>query len=693
MHLRTVELRHWRSYRHAVFEFPPPDGNRNVILVRAPNEAGKTSFFEAVILGLFGRDGLPLLPRARNTAVDSRADRPLVSYSKFLEGALHRRLSGHSKPSCAVTLVFEGDNGERIELVRTWYFSAKGDHRPNEDQLQIYEGREREPLIVPVAATADSDGWHRQFVARNFLPPHLAEFFMFDGEQVQRYAHRDMTAQIRRGIEGLLGLPILYELQKSLGRYATARRANSVAPSDQKMTAIKEDIERLDAEQEKQQHIIDDASTILDGLESERDKLAQRLGSGGEGTMAEVADLVKQEERYRTASSKAFDELMKLLSGDIALTLCGAELRTATVERLRAEKAREDWEMARNQGNDRLDRYLTDFSTRLGILSPPVVGERELEIVDAARSAWQALWHPAPEGCPDYYLHSGLKGLSREHALERLDSAAGRTATELRELVGRFQSSASRADIVKGERLNLEAVIPEIEPLTNRLIEVSDEINRVRERRNTATRAREAAVGELAKLRQDQGRYAEAVGRYAPALQQAKKANDVAILIDNILKEAVPTQVDMVATAMTEAWKSMAQMEDRIDRIAISPECEVRMLNAKGEDIQGIEKSAGANQIFTQALIMAITQVSGQDFPFIVDTPLARLSTEHRFGVLRTFLRRPGQVVLLSTDEEVVGDKLEAIRDRIGAAYQLRVRAADGVAVTTVESESIEETR
>ena len=149
----------------------------------------------------------------------------------------------------------------------------------------------------------------------------------------------------------------------------------------------------------------------------------------------------------------------------------------------------------------------------------------------------------------------------------------------------------------------------------------------------------------------------------------------------------MPTQVGEVAEAMTGAWKSMAHMADRVDRIEITPECEVRMLNRRGEDLHGIEKSAGASQVFTQALIWALTHVSGQDFPFIVDTPLARLSHDQRLGVLRTFTDRPGQVILLSTDEEVVGDKLDAIRDRILVAYQLRVRHEDGVSVTTLEDD------
>jgi DNA sulfur modification protein DndD len=160
-------------------------------------------------------------------------------------------------------------------------------------------------------------------------------------------------------------------------------------------------------------------------------------------------------------------------------------------------------------------------------------------------------------------------------------------------------------------------------------------------------------------------------------------------MIDELLQEAVPTQVGHVAEEMTKAWKSMAHMIERVDRIEITKDCEVRMLNRRGENLHEIEKSAGASQVFTQALIWAITKVSGQDFPFVVDTPLARLSKDQRLGVLKTFTDRPGQVVLLSTDEEVVGDKLDAIRDRVIAAFQLRVQNEDGVSVTSVEPEVI----
>lgn len=688
MHLRVVELRDWRSYRHARFDLPVPKGRRNVVLIRGPNEHGKTSFFEAITLGMFGRDGLFLMPRARVATGGDLEERQAVTYSQFLGGSLHRRAIAQGRQSCSVTLEFEDDEGEPIVLTRKWHFSSSGQHKPYDDELVIYEGANRRPVAPPPVVT-DRESWYRDFIASRFLPAPLAEFFLFDGEQVQRYAKRGMSSQVRQGIEGLLGLPVLKSLKESLLRYAQAKRAGAAAPSDSTVRAVQADIHRLEAEIALEQRRKTEAAALLPALEAESDQLVQQLGSGGEGTMALVAELIQQEERFRADAERALDGLMRLLADDISLALAGAELREQTVSRLRAEQIREEWETGRNQGSANLSRFEADLQHRLSVASPALAESHRQFILREVRSAWESLWHPAPEGCADSYLHPGLAGVSRSQAIDRLAAAAGRSADELSELVGTVRSSVDVADAKKRERLALEQTAPEAERLSGRLREVSEEIGRLSQQRDAAIRAVEALEGQLSAKRAELGRYTDSIGRGAPSLKRASQAEAVAKLIDDILEDAIPTQVGAIADAMTKAWKSMAHMSERVAAIEIAPDCEVRMLNRKGENLHDIEKSAGASQVFTQALIWAVTHVSGQDFPFVVDTPLARLSRDQRLGVLKTFTDRSGQVILLSTDEEVVGDKLEAIRDRILAAYQLRVRSDDGVSVTTVEAEAV----
>ena len=683
MDLRSVELINWRSYRSARFELPRPHGDKNVVLVMAPNEYGKTSFFEALTLGLFGKQGLILVPRARSGAGINGQDLLNTNYSRFLEGTLHHRATDTGPSECVVKLEWEDEAGDPVEIKRTWYFSAAGRHRSGDDQLLIYEGQRRAPVFPP-AIIKDEDGWYREWIAERFLPHTLAEFFLFDGEQVQRYANHDMSDQVRRSIEGLLGFPVLKSLKDALGRYAQNRRTSAAAPSDTTVNNVKVAIGELEARIEEKEAERDKADAHLPDLDADIDELTQRLGGRGEGTVALVKSLFEDESRHRDQAERATGDLTDLLSSDIAFAVAGVSLRRATLACLHSEAKRETWETGRNEGNRNLVRFTTDLSARIGRLDPPLAEKSHVAVVEAAKEAWAALWHPPPDGCADDYLHPALTGTTRAGVIEHLESVGRHSASEVSGHVERFNAAVATAEAKKRERLELEQIAPEVQKQAERLKELTEQSGRYKEQRDAAQREMDAATAELGDRRAELARYVARLGTHAPALNYAARADAYIKLIEDLLDEAVPHEVSEVAHEMTRAWKAMAHMSDRVDRIEITPECEVRMLTAGGSDLHRIDKSAGASQVFTQALITAITKVSGRTFPFVVDTPLARLSRDQRIGVLKTFTDRRGQVILLSTDQEVVDDKLDAIRDRIIASYELRVAHDEGVAVTTV---------
>lgn len=88
MFISHIAVRDWKVFTSACFDFPAPDRDKNIVLIGAPNGYGKTSFFEAIVLGMFGRDGLPLIARSPFSGGDN--ERLAVSYKYFLEKALHK---------------------------------------------------------------------------------------------------------------------------------------------------------------------------------------------------------------------------------------------------------------------------------------------------------------------------------------------------------------------------------------------------------------------------------------------------------------------------------------------------------------------------------------------------------------------------------------------------------------------------
>ena len=82
--------------------------------------------------------------------------------------------------------------------------------------------------------------------------------------------------------------------------------------------------------------------------------------------------------------------------------------------------------------------------------------------------------------------------------------------------------------------------------------------------------------------------------------------------------------------------------------------------------------SSGEKQIFVMSLYWAIMNQSKNELPFIIDTPFARIDTEHRANITEYFFKKlTGQLLILSTDEELSNNHLEAMRDQISHVYML----------------------
>lgn len=88
-----------------------------------------------------------------------------------------------------------------------------------------------------------------------------------------------------------------------------------------------------------------------------------------------------------------------------------------------------------------------------------------------------------------------------------------------------------------------------------------------------------------------------------------------------------------------------------------------------------IDKSSlsnGEKQIFIMTLYHALISLCKHEIPFIIDTPFARIDTEHRKNISKSFFRKlQGQIFILSTNEEINSTHLKIIEDKIAVTYML----------------------
>ena len=82
--------------------------------------------------------------------------------------------------------------------------------------------------------------------------------------------------------------------------------------------------------------------------------------------------------------------------------------------------------------------------------------------------------------------------------------------------------------------------------------------------------------------------------------------------------------------------------------------------------------SKGERQIFILALYWAIIEISGQDIPFVIDTPYARIDANHRREISEKFFPNiSGQVIILSTDEEINEEYYNIVKPYVAKEYLL----------------------
>lgn len=82
--------------------------------------------------------------------------------------------------------------------------------------------------------------------------------------------------------------------------------------------------------------------------------------------------------------------------------------------------------------------------------------------------------------------------------------------------------------------------------------------------------------------------------------------------------------------------------------------------------------SKGEIQVFVMSLYWAMMQQCKCELPFIIDTPFARIDTDHRANIVEQFFKRlPGQLFVLSTDEEINSKHMSALHNQISDMFLL----------------------
>lgn len=679
MWISKIELTNFKSYRHAEFNFPEPEGEKNIVLVGGINGYGKTSILEALYLCLYGKDAIVHLARAGLKTNEFKG------YPSFLERAFNGEARRASEDLMSVRVVVQKTKTEGIDILRRWYFrTSTGAWQ--EDEAVV---RETTRGVPGIPKTDQKNGFLlSELLDDNFVPAHVAPFFFFDGEEVKKLADQNRIEQVKQGLEGLLGVVLLRNLAERLKGFENYKRSGIANVDDQNIERM---LEALTADEAKLNALRLDAKQSeerLGELKAELSSYIKRItaAGGGGGDIATVKDLVEEREQLRNAQREVQKSLERILADKLPFHLMPRTLLQEFRTQLQREVALTEWQAECRALQPKRAKFENAF---LGAATPEISPELTEEQVAAIKgrieTAWASLFHPPPANCADTITHSYLHESLRDRALSFLDSIdVGQQ--EVLDLLNQQRDYTSRIEELNRKISRVEGIDRDgtLAELKKNLSRVTADIDAM----ETHIKADEREVISLeVTVNNMRSRYQQETKRRdetSPVRQLLNKSERVRAVVEEVIPALFPLKVKALSDAMTRVYKQLAH-KTQVARIVIDGDGTTHILSETNKEI-GFDRSAGENQIFATALIAGLAEVSKVKAPLVVDTPLGRLDSKHRANILNFWISNTNrQVILLSQDEEIDADLYKRIKKNVSATFLLEHEdVGDGLGRTTV---------
>ncbi len=633
MIFEQVVLHNFGAYRgeHRVDLDVTPE--RPIVLIGALNGSGKTTFLDAMQLALYGKS-------ARCSG------REKVGYPEYLESMINR--DSPPQQGAGVEFAFRArasGQDTHIRVVRTW--QKRGESI--KENLEVFRNGEHD--------TVASERWI-EFV-EDFMPSQIADLFFFDGEKIEALADPQRSAALLRvGIHSLLGIDLVESLLRSLQQIERKRKTDTSSESDKsKLHAIEAQLS--DAHQLLEANVLKRAAAQndLDSAEKNETRILAKFRRLGGDLVVNHERILADHAHYKTKKKALEDELRMLAASALPLMIPRATLETA-VAKATATRQSGNIEVLRREAESR-DAAIEKFVKTLGVSHDTVVRLRShLRTDRTQRYMANAVSTGVSEQMLNQFSQEATQAMARvaEHTLKSLADVDEHILAVERNLSAVPDSTEVAViqkdiEVCRAERARCEATI----------VLLDSEIATIRYK--------------LERLKGQADREAESLGEKLTRDEVSKRVISHSSRGREVLakfrERLLANNLDRLEQSILTCFQRLIRKKSLVHGITIDAESfQISVTNFGGQAVPAHRLSAGERQLLAVATLWALAHASGRYLPAVIDTPLSRLDSKHRGSLVQNYFPIAShQVILLSTDEEVVGHYQEQLLPFVGRHY------------------------
>lgn len=626
-----------------------PLPNKPIILFGGKNGSGKTTLFEAFKLCLYGRTfkGVPL-----STA----------KYEKHLRKGIHRYAGIIVQPDYAsIQLEFKYVQLGLIDnykIKRYW----KIENNNIKESFEVYKN---DKLLE------DIEEYQWQDFIKGLIPAGLTKLFFFDGEKIQNLAEDTNNTQLKDSFYSLLGIDILEKLVIDLNILKNKYSRDKPAELDKEEILLNTELKKISRElellYEKRSQMQNEVDHILGSIE----RLETRLANEGGNYAIRREELKKEKESIDKDIENIENNIRELMHGLLPFT---ASIEYC--EKLKKSIILEEKYMQEQAANRAIENKLILLYDRLAenIFSDieindstkPLLLNRVIKIVEEIFK---------PSSTNIRIVHN-LSTSDSKRLLKWIDETLLLPKT-LKEYTTKLDKLLIRRREIEKKIMRappsdvISPLIKELNKLHMSMGEKKQLLKQLEEEIRTIELKKKEIERKIEELYKKKDSINKISARMVLVEKVKKVANDFINRLEASKKEEFADNLLM--------YLNMLSHKKIFEKVVIDKDFNVLLYQKNGNVVKKEDLSAGERQIYAVATIWALAKTSGRALPFIIDTPLARLDSEHRNNIVTNFFTNASyQTIIFSTDTEIDRRYFDVLRPYISHAYHLEYDTNNG---------------
>lgn len=704
MQIKKVKLCNFSSYYGETEIDLSTAGKKSIILIGGNNGAGKTSLFTAIKLALYGPQCFHF--QDRNNQYTAKI-KNLINHDAYMENTVH------SYVELIVSVPMDRVDSDYC-IRREWVYEEK---RLSEKYSVLCDG----------VALSDEDLDFFQNFLFTVIPPNLFEFFFFDGEEIgEFFTTGHYNKYIRNAVLTLCGYDTFNIIRKFCSTYVnTHEEDEGLAKTRQEYQQTENRRAALETEIAGLNDTILEINGRIENLTNDRSALETQFQKSGGLTEKEQETLRKKmetQERVKGDKSKrirefvevtmplfivrdlaeeafqqmqkeselhSYQAIMEQLSDDVLRKIVSqfeerdpenlaAALSNGIAQQLKpafdVENFQSIHDLSKEEENKAISMMvkLQNFDERQMIC----VCQEKAEAVKKYEDAAQKLRNSLPEIDANTYI-AKMAQLTQD--IQQYSDTLHECTIRLSKAEEELEQTAKQEESLRKE-MQVKSKNRAAYTFTGRMTQVMDAM--IRDVTHDKFKEVQKLTIDMFKRIIRKSDYVEMIeldDKFNINLfkKQTYTVEELAYLLRNIGIDELEYRLG--TTGMELAMKEFGCVSSRelrsylLNNVTIS---QIGIMDQKKlqlyKRMEMSQLSKGEKQVFVLALYWAIIKAAGQKVPFIIDTPFARIDTEHREQITKSFFTTiSDQVIILSTDEEVVGSYYKMLSPNLAHEYLL----------------------